>query len=148
MKNLIYILFLVGLISCNKEQPQPMNPNPPKPYVNTDNVLKDSVVSLKGQTWVLTSVRVGGIGSPSSKNDTLKFVLPTTYYYNGYVSGYSLYRTGQGFNLTLKNTPWGNLSGTVYEYNIGNGIIEGLKFIDITAGSSNDVSYYLWMKKI
>ena len=148
MKKLIYILFLVGLTSCVKEQPIPMNPNPPKPYVNTNDTLKDSVVSLKGQTWVLTSFRVGGIGSPSSRNDTLKFVLPTTYYYNDYVSGYSLYRTGQGFNLTLKNTPWGNLSGTVYEYNVSKGIIEGLKFIDITAGSSNDVSYYLWMKKI
>jgi hypothetical protein len=59
-----------------------------------------------------------------------------------------LYYTGGGFNMSINGTSWGNLSGTIYEYNLKIGKIEGLKFIDITPGSSNQTNYFLWMNKI
>jgi hypothetical protein len=48
----------------------------------------------------------------------------------------------------MNNTTWGNLSGTVYENNITTGVIQGLKFTDITVGSGNQTNYYLWIYRI
>jgi hypothetical protein len=106
------------------------------------------VSNIKGTTWVITGVRIGGIGNPTTTYDTLKFITNTVYKYNGNSSGYSLYYTGGGFNLSMKGTPWGYLSGTIYEYNLKNGDVQGLKFVDITPGSTNKTNYYIWMNKI
>ena len=48
----------------------------------------------------------------------------------------------------MNYTPWGNLSGTIYEGNLIYGSIIGMKFNDITFGSSNQTNYYLWMFRI
>lgn len=149
MMKLIYILLVVlGVSSCYKEDPQPKESKPIITYPYVTDTVTDSIPTLKGTTWVLTGVRIGGIGNPTTISDTLKFISNTSYKFNGYSSNYSLYYTGGGFNLSLKGTPWGYLSGTIYEYNLKNGDIQGLKFIDITPGSSNQTNYFLWMSKI
>jgi hypothetical protein len=63
-------------------------------------------------------------------------------------TNYSLYYTGGGFNLSMNGTPWGYLSGTIYQYNLVSGDIQGLKFIDITPGTTNKTNYYIWMTKV
>lgn len=149
MIKVIYILLVVlGVTSCYKENPQPKESKPIITYPYVTDTTTNKVPTLVGQTWKLTGVRIGGIGNPNVVSDTLQFISNTSYKYNGFSSKYSLYYTGGGFNLTINGTPWGNLSGTIYEYNLVNGKIEGLKFTDITPGSSNTTSYYLWMSKI
>ena len=149
MMKLIYILLVVlGVSSCYKEDPQPKESKPIITYPYVTDTVTDSIPTLKGTTWVLTGIRIGGIGNPDNVSDTLQFISNTSYKYNGYVSKYSLYYTGGGFNMTINGTSWGNLSGTIYEYNLKSGKIEGLKFIDITPGSSNQTNYFLWMSKI
>ena len=149
MMKLIYILLVVlGVSSCYKEDPQPKENKPIIVYPYVTDTVTDSIPTLKGSTWVLTGVRIGGIGNPQTVSDTLQFITNTSYKYNGYSSKYSLYYTGGGFNMTINGTSWGNLSGTIYEYNLKSGKIEGLKFIDITPGSSNQTNYFLWMSKI
>jgi hypothetical protein len=51
------------------------------------------------------------------------------------------------FNLTLNETFLGNLSGSIYTYNLQSGQIEGNKFTNITLGSANG-DFYLWLKRI
>jgi hypothetical protein len=149
MIRLIYILLVVlGVSSCYKETPQPKEPKPVIVYPYVTDTTMDSIPTFVGQTWVVTGVRIGGIGNPTTISDTLKFITNTVYKYNGNSSGYSLYYTGGGFNLSMKGTPWGYLSGTIYDYNLKNGVIQGLKFVDITPGSSNQTNYYVWMNKI
>lgn len=104
--------------------------------------------NLVGQTWVVTNYRIGQMGQILPKNDTLRFLTPTTYKYNNYTTTYSLYLTGSGYNLTLNYTPWGNLSGNINDYNITNGQIVGGRFLDISTGSSNTTEYFLWMNKL
>ncbi len=150
MKKLIYIIgFGFGLLSCIKEnfKPNPLPPNPPKPII-TDSTQIVPSKNLIGQTWVITGYRVSGIGGMINVNDTLVFKTSKTYNYINYESTYSFYSTSSAYNLTLNNTVWGNLSGTIYEGNLINGEIKGLKFTDITAGSGNTTDYYLWMHKI
>ena len=144
----IILLMFLGVSSCYKENPQPKEEKPIIVYPYVTDSITDSIPTLAGQTWVVTGVRIGGIGNPTTTNDTLVFLNKTTYKYNGISSGYSLYYTGGGFNLSMKGTPWGYLSGTIYDYNLINGTIQGLKFTDITAGSTNNVNYYIWMDKI
>ena len=149
MIRLVYILLVsLGVSSCYKEDPQPKEPKPVIVYPYVTDTTTNNVPTFVGQTWVLTGVRIGGIGNPQTVSDTLQFITNTSYKYNGYSSKYSLYYTGGGFSFTINGTPWGNLSGTIYEYNLKSGKIEGLKFIDITPGSSNQTNYFLWMNKI
>ena len=137
-------MVLFGLSSCYKETVS--QPNPPQPIV-TNNTPIDTAYTLAGQTWVITGYRIGGIGNQTQVNDTLVFITKNQYSYNGFVSPYSFYPTASAFNLTLNYTPFGNLSGTIYQGNLNLGIIEGLKFSDITVGSGNNTNYYLWMKR-
>lgn len=149
MIRLVYILLVtLGVSSCYKEDPQPKEPKPVIVYPYVTDTTTNNVPTFVGQTWVLTGVRIGGIGNPQTVSDTLQFITNTSYKYNGYSSKYSLYYTGGGFSFSINGTPWGNLSGTIYEYNLKSGKIEGLKFIDITPGSSNQTNYFLWMSKI
>ena len=89
--------------------------------------------------------RVGEFGEIFQLNDTISFLDLTTYTYNGFESPYSFYPTASAFNLTLNYTPFGNISGTIYQGNLNIGNINGLKFTDITVGSGNQTNYYFWM---
>ena len=150
MKKVLVLLLGLLMTSCYIEE-VPNGPNE-----NSGNIIivppqnGNGIVSqnLVGQTWVVTNYRVGQMGQMLPKNDTLRFLTPTTYKYNNYTTTYSLYLTGSGYNLTLNYTPWGNLSGNINDYNITNGQIVGGRFLDISTGSSNTTEYFLWMNKL
>jgi hypothetical protein len=72
----------------------------------------------------------------------------TSYKFNGNTSTYSLTITGTGYNLTLNETPWGNLSGYILSNNITSGNIPGMPFTNIATGSSNNTRYFLWIVKL
>ena len=147
MKKLFYILIPMTFFSCQKETVAPTGPpNPPSPIVTDSNQI-DSNYSLAGQTWIITGYRVGGIGSIITTSDTLEFVTKTSYNYNGSQATYSFYTTASAYNLTLNYTLFGNVSGTIYQGNLDQGVINGLKFTDITMGSSNETYYYFWMTR-
>jgi hypothetical protein len=149
MKKLILLLCFV-LTSCYIPEPQegpidntgPIIVNPPS---NGGNVTTQSLV---GTTWRIFYYRVGPTSQVMSTNDTLVFLTSSIYTFNGQQSTYYLTPTGSGYNLTLYETTWGNLSGSILSNNISNGIILGTKFVDISVGSSNTTEYYLWMNKL
>ena len=141
---LITLLVVLGLTSCTKEDIGP--PNPPEPIV-TDSTQIDTAYNLVGQIWVINQYRVGEFGNLIPLSDTIEFVDLNTYTYNGIEGPYSFYPTASAFNLTLNFTPFGNLSGTIYQGNLNMGVMNGLKFTDITMGSGNGTNYYFWMAR-
>jgi hypothetical protein len=147
MKKLIILLSLV-LTSCYVQE----LPNGPNEHSGDIIIVPPPTVtvsqSLVGQTWKIFYYRVGPMGTVMTANDTLIFLTSSTYKYNGYQTTYHLTSTGSGYNLSLYETPWGNLSGTILSNNITQGQILGTKFVDISVGSSNTTEYYLWMNKI
>lgn len=145
MKKLFFIFIgFFGLSSCYKEEINP--PNPPEPII-IDNTPIDSAYTLTGEVWVITGYRIGEIGTQIQTSDTLVFLTQNQYSYNGIISPYSFYPTASAYNLTLNFTPYGNISGTIYQGNLNVGIINGLKFTDITMGSGNVTNYYFWMTR-
>ena len=149
MKKLVLLLCLV-LSSCYvQELPEgPINNTGPIIITPPGNGGVITTQTLVGQTWRIFYYRVGPMGTVMSANDTLIFLTSSTYTYNGYQSTYYLTSTGSGYNLSLYETPWGNLSGSILSNNITQGQILGTKFVDISTGSSNTTEYYLWMNKI
>lgn len=150
MKKLILLLLCLGLTSCYVPEV------PEGPIDNTGDIIiippnnggSPTSQSLTGTTWRLFYYRVGPMGQVMTANDTLRFLTNSTYKFNNYQSTYHLTPTGSGYNLSLYETPWGNLSGSILSNNITNGTILGTKFVDISTGSSNTTEYYLWMNKI
>ena len=149
MKKLILLLCLV-LTSCYIPDPQegPINNTGPIIVTPPNNGGSVTTQSLVGTTWHLFYYRVGPMGQVMTANDTLQFIDNSTYKYNNYQTTYHLTPTGSVYNLSLYETPWGNLSGSILSNNITNGTILGTKFVDISVGSSNTTEYYLWMNKI
>jgi len=149
MKKLVLLLCLV-LSSCYvQELPEgPINNTGPIIITPPGNGGVITTPTLVGQTWKIFYYRVGSMGTVMTTNDTLVFLTSSTYKFNGYQSTYYLTPTGSGYNLSLYETPWGNLSGSILSNNIINGTILGTKFVDISTGSSNTTEYYLWMNKI
>ena len=141
---LIILLVIFSLSSCHKETINP--PNPPQPIV-TDSTQIDSTYNLVGQVWVINQYRVGEFGNLIPLGDTIIFLDLNTYSYNGIEAPYSFYTTASAYNLTLNFTPFGNLSGTIYQGNLNIGVMNGLKFTDITMGSGNETNYYFWMTR-
>ena len=149
MKKLILLLCLV-LTSCYVPEIHegPIDNTGPIVIIPPGNGGVITTQSLVGQTWKIFYYRVGPMGQVMTINDTLVFLTSSTYTYNGYQTTYHLTPTGSGYNLSLYETPWGNLSGSILSNNIVNGTILGTKFVDISVGSSNTTEYYLWMNKI
>ena len=150
MKKLVLLLGLL-LGSCTLQPPYEGPINNTGPIIITPPPGNGGVItgeSLVGQTWHIFYYRVGPMGSVMTTNDTLVFLTSSTYKFNGYQSTYHLTPTGSGYNLSLYETPWGNLSGSILSNNITQGQILGTKFVDISTGSSNTTEYYLWMNKI
>ena len=149
MKKVVYLLFLL-LVSCYipEEREGPIDNTGPIVIITPPSSGSTTSQNLIGQTWRIFYYRVGPMGQVMATNATLQFLTATTYKYNGYQSTYYLYPTGSGYNLSLYETPWGNLSGSILSNNITNGTILGTKFIDISVGSSNTTEYYLWMNRI
>ena len=150
MKKLLLLCVLL-LVSCTIQPPYEGPINNTGPIIITPPPGNGGVItgeSLVGQTWKIFYYRVGPMGQVMTTNDTLVFLTSSTYKFNGYQSTYHLTPTGSGYNLSLYETTWGNLSGSILSNNIVNGTILGTKFVDISVGSSNTTEYYLWMNKI
>jgi hypothetical protein len=133
---LIAILFVM-ISSCYPEEP-------PAPDTYAPTV--DSIYSFAGQRWLLYQYRVGEAPLNYPLTDTLDFNTATQYQFNRAPSTYSLYEIPNAFKLNLNGTPWGNIGGTVYPYNITQGDIQGLRFTEMTTGSG--AYYYLWLYRI
>jgi hypothetical protein len=150
MKKLVLLLGLL-LGSCTIPPTYEGPTNNTGPIIITPPPGNGGVIttqSLVGQTWRIFYYRVGPMGQVMTTNDTLIFLTSSTYTFNGYQSTYYLTSTGSGYNLSLYETPWGNLSGSILSNNIVNGTILGTKFVDISTGSSNTTEYYLWMNRL
>lgn len=139
--SLLIVLFLL-ITSCVKEDIKPQLPLEPQPII-TDTTFVDSTVTLKNSTWVIFKV-LNTSFNQEVRSDTLVFLTNNTYSFNGFQSTYSLYPSNVGFTLTLNNTPWGHISGTVYEYNLTQGLIENCQFKNYF---TNQNSVKIWMVK-
>lgn len=150
MKKLL-LLFVLLLVSCTIQPPYEGPINNTGPIVGQNPPATGGVItgeSLVGTTWRIFYYRVGPTSQVMMTNDTLVFLTSSTYTFNGQQSTYHLTPTGSGYNLSLYQTTWGNLSGSILSNNITQGQILGTKFVDISVGSSNTTEYYLWMNKI
>jgi hypothetical protein len=139
------ITFIIGVMllsSCYKEDIVPQQPLPPQPII-TNPTLNDTTVTLKNTTWVITKVLNTGFDAETT-SDTLVFLTNNTYSFNGVQSTYSFYPNNKNYTLTLNNTPWGHISGDIFEHNITEGIILNCQFRDYFTGQ-NVVK--LWLVK-
>ncbi len=142
MRNLIIFTFLLTLFSCKKEEFIPNPPNPPVDII-TDSNLVDTTLTLAGQKWVITKILLTDLIS-ENRQDTLDFENNSDYTYNNIPSLYDLDVNPYTYKLTLYNTPWGHLVGTLYEYNLTSGVVSGSVFVDYY-NSSNQ--YKIWMTR-
>ena len=142
-----YFLFLL-FVSCTVPENMEGPISNTRPILTNGNNSTVTSNNLVGQTWKITNYRVGEMGQMIATSDILQFTSNTSYKFNGTTSTYSLYVTGSGYNLTLNETPWGNLSGSILTNNLTSGSIPGIPFTNIASGSSNTTKYYLWMIKL
>lgn len=133
------VLFLT---SCVKQEIVPQEPITPQPII-TNPTLVDSTLSLAGQTWVITKVLNTDMVY-ENRSDTLVFINTSDYTFNGYSSKYNLGLTPTTYKLSLYDTAWGNISGSLFNYNIVSGKVDGLDFYDIFNTSRKTK---LWIKK-
>jgi hypothetical protein len=143
-KYLIFLFFASCTVPEQMEGPISNN----GPILTDGNNSTVSSSNLVGQTWRINHYRVGDLGQMIVTSDILEFTSNRSYDFNGNTSTYSLTITGSGYNLTLNETPWGNLSGSILSNNITSGNIPGIPFVNIASGSSNNTRYYLWIVKI
>lgn len=143
MKQLLIFLSILLMFSCKKETITPNPPNPPVDII-TDSTLVDSTTTFKGETWVITQVLNTNF-SQEFRSDTLVFLTENSYTFNGSNSIYHLYTNSFGYTLTLNNTVWGHISGTVYDYNLTEGIIDNCQFKNYF---TNENSVKIWMHRI
>ena len=129
--------------SCVKQEIKPQKPNPPEPIITNPTPI-DSGISLSGQTWVITKV-LNTDFSMESRSDTLEFISNKDYKFNEYLTTYSLFPMPTTYNLSLYDTSWGNLSGSLYNYNIVSGRVDGLDFYNMF---NPGLKVKLWLKKI
>lgn len=141
-------LILLLLASCTvpEHMEGPISNN--GPILTDGNNSTASSSNLVGQIWRINHYRVGELGQMIVTSDILEFTSIRSYDFNGNRTTYSLTMTGSGYNLTLNETPWGNLSGSILSNNITSGNIPGIPFTNIASGSSNNIKYYLWIVKL
>jgi hypothetical protein len=119
---------------------QPLNPQP----IITDTTFVDTTITLKNTTWVITKVLNTNFNE-ELRSDTLVFLSYNTYSFNGVQSTYSFYPNNLNYTLTLNNTPWGHISGGIYDYNLTQGLIENCQFKNYFTGQN---VIKVWMIKI
>jgi hypothetical protein len=143
-----YLFFILLIISCTVPESMEGPISNTGPILTNGNNSNVSSNNLIGQTWKINYYRVGELGQMIATSDILEFTSNTSYKFNGYTTTYTLTITGSGYNLTLNETPWGNLSGSILINNITSGTIPGIPFTNIAVGSSNNTRYYLWIIKL
>jgi hypothetical protein len=143
-----YLFLLLLFSSCTVPESMEGPINNTGTIITPGNGSTIPPINLIGQTWRINHYRVGEMGQMIVTSDILKFTSNTSYKFNGYPSTYSLTPTGSGYNLTLNETLWGNLSGSILTNNLVSGNIPGIPFQNIASGSSNSVKYYLWIVKL
>ena len=143
MKKLI--LFIIGLVllSCKKVEVKPQQPLDPQPII-TDTTFVDTTITLKNTTWVITKVLNTNF-SEELRSDTIVFLTYNTYSFNGFQSTYNFYPNNLNYTLTLNNTPWGHISGSIYDYNITQGEIINCQFNNYFTGQN---VIKVWMIKL
>ena len=145
MKNLLFILFvLVGLTSCVKDEEYNTNISPYQNYDVTIDESQMDVPCFSNTTWVVTQITYTNLIS-EERTDTLTFSVQNNYSFNSQPSTYYFYSTPSNYKLELYDTPWGNLDGTLYNYNMNYGVVEGLTFVDLM---DNTKTYKVWMYKL
>lgn len=142
MRVLLGLIMMVILGSCYKETIVPQQPIDPQPII-TDTLSSDSTVSLKNTTWIITKVLNTDLNE-EFRSDTLFFISNNDYSFNGVKHSYSFYPNNSNYTLTLNNTPWGHISGTIYEYNLSEGYILNCQFRDYYTGQN---IIKIWMVK-
>lgn len=130
MKVFVILMSVLFLSSCVKQEPKPQQPNPPTPII-TNPVPTDSTLSLAGQTWVVTKIQYTDATEPENRSDTMIFISDEIYVFNGDSSVYDLDVTPTTYKLSLYDTAWGNIGGSLFNYNIVSGKVDGLDFFDI-----------------
>jgi hypothetical protein len=134
MKKLVYIIALgIAMVSCQKEVITPNDPPlPPQPII-TDSTGIDSTLNLVGQTWVITKILYTSYDQ-ELRSDTIKFITNTTYKFNVHTSTYSFYSTTNNYKLNMNNTPWGHISGSMFDYNLSQGVLDNCTFVVYFSG--------------
>jgi hypothetical protein len=143
MKLFVSILGIALLSSCVKQEPKPQQPIAPQPIITNPQPV-DSTLSFAGQTWVVTKVLNTDMDE-DPRSDTLIFTDDQNYTFNGFESKYNIDPTPTGYKLTMYDTAWGNIGGSLFNYNIVSGKVDGLDFFDIF-NSNRKVK--LWITKI
>ena len=130
MKVFVILMSVLFLTSCVKQEIVPQEPIAPQPII-TNPTSVDSTLSLAGQTWIVTKIQYTDATEPENRSDTLVFIDSDDYKFNGYSSKYNLGLTPTTYKLTLYDTVWGNIGGSLFNYNIVSGKVDGLDFFDI-----------------
>ena len=73
-------------MSCKKQEFKSNPPLAPVPINKDTTIAIDNSVSFKGETWILTSYKIGDYSTPIVRNDTLKFINNKTYSFNKQLS--------------------------------------------------------------
>jgi hypothetical protein len=146
--NGIFIFLLLVILSCKKKEFESNPPLSPLSVGNDSTLTISDYYNIKDQKWVLQGYKIGEFGAIIPRKDTLFFLSKLDYKFNQAVSSYNLTPALSTFTLTLNETFIGNITGTIYEYNLKYGIIEGLRFKDITISNNLNTGYYLWLKRI
>jgi hypothetical protein len=150
--NFLFIALLVSFIylalsSCTPEAYEASGPPLPPTPINTDSIINPSVYSISGQTWVIERYRIGQIGEINLTSDTVVFNANGAMQFNDVDANYAFYPSASVYILTLYQTPWGMLSGSVNPFNLEVGEIHGLPFSNISVGG-NGMQVYLWMRRL
>ncbi|MFM7726747.1 MAG: hypothetical protein ACKO7B_08595 [Flavobacteriales bacterium] len=136
-----------AFVSCTPEAFEASGPPLPPTPIYTDSLINGSAYSLNGQTWVIEHYRVGLIGEINLISDTLYFSENGEMIYNEVAGNYAFYPSASAYVLTMYETPWGMLSGSIQSYNMDAGEMIGTPFTNIAPGG-NGLQVYLWMRRI
>ncbi len=144
---LLFSALTISLYSCTPEEFQESGPPLEATPIDTNSIIDSQVYSFAGQTWVVDRYRIGLLGETNLISDTLLFYNNVDMLYNTVQTNYALYPSASVYVLSMYQTPWGFLSGSVNPYNLKIGEILGLPFSNISLGG-NSLQVYLWMHRI
>ena len=150
--NFLFIACCAGGIaltmqSCEPEIFEASGPPLPPTAINTDSIIDQNSYSIAAQTWVIERYRIGQVGEINLTSDTLFFLDTGEMLFNEVTADYAFYPSASVYVLTMYETPWGMLSGSVNTYNLEVGEILGMPFSNIAPGG-NGLQVYLWMRRI